>query len=307
MDALLGPYLKKVRITQKLSLRDISERTRIRTYYLEKIEDGDFERLPAGPVSKGFVRAFAAELGEDPDKIIEKYNLETADLFRPPVEAQATSPMRSFSPVLQKKAKRAGVPFFAAILFVFVSGLLLWWAKGNADRLVSLGGFTDRIKAAANPALKNILSWKNLKFAPPKSKVPAPDSSSRLGPPEGKKENPLVSKNNSALTALPSTAKLGLAGDTGLQPARGTPKGSYALEVTALEDTWFRVVVDEKNKFEMMLAAGEKRQWQGNGKFIITIGNVAGTQISLNGTVIPLPETSTNVLQDFVITGKTRN
>ncbi|MDA0999442.1 MAG: helix-turn-helix domain-containing protein [bacterium] len=307
MDALLGPYLKKVRTEQKMSLKDISERTRIRTYYLERIEAGDFERLPPGPVSKGFVRAFAVELGEDPDKIIEKYNLETVNFSKSQDGFKSSSPVRSFSPVVQRKGRRMGLPFFVAILFVFLSGFLLWWAKGNADRLIGLGGFTDRIKAVADPALKNIPSWRDLKFTSTKGKIPALGTSSRLRPSADGKEKPLLLKEKSDFETHSATAKLGFTGDTGLRPERGKANGSYELEVVALEDTWFRVVVDEKNKFEMMLAAGEKRQWQGSGKFIITIGNVAGTQISLNGSIIPLPDTSTNVLQDFVISGKTRN
>ncbi len=74
------------------------------------------------------------------------------------------------------------------------------------------------------------------------------------------------------------------------------------LSVKAIEDTWLRVVVDETSQYEVLLSAGNSREWEAKEKFVITIGNVAGTKISLNEQEVVLPPTSTNVIHDFSIT-----
>ncbi|MBI2131316.1 MAG: DUF4115 domain-containing protein, partial [Candidatus Tectomicrobia bacterium] len=58
---------------------------------------------------------------------------------------------------------------------------------------------------------------------------------------------------------------------------------------------------------EFLLTAGNERFWKGSERFILTVGNVAGTQVSLNGSRIVLPQSSSNVVRDFVITEKLLN
>ena len=49
-----------------LSLRDVADRTRIRVAILDAIENQDIERLPPAIFTRGFVKAYAREVGLDP-------------------------------------------------------------------------------------------------------------------------------------------------------------------------------------------------------------------------------------------------
>ncbi len=66
------------REARKLTLEDISRSTKIRTQFLAAIEQDAFDQLPGGIISKGFIRAYARELGVDDQQAIADYVQITA-------------------------------------------------------------------------------------------------------------------------------------------------------------------------------------------------------------------------------------
>ena len=56
-----------------LTLRDLSQATKIRLSYLEAIERGDFQLLPEPIYSEMFIRTYAREVGIDPEAIMVHY------------------------------------------------------------------------------------------------------------------------------------------------------------------------------------------------------------------------------------------
>src|SRR5690606_41510048 len=57
--------LNEARLAAGLTLRDIADSLRIKPVYLQAIEAGQFERLPALPQTIGFTRAYAKHLDVD--------------------------------------------------------------------------------------------------------------------------------------------------------------------------------------------------------------------------------------------------
>ena len=68
-----GETLKRERELRQISLREISEATKINLRYLEALERDDFRHLPGGVFNKGFVRAFAQFIGIDADAMVTAY------------------------------------------------------------------------------------------------------------------------------------------------------------------------------------------------------------------------------------------
>ncbi len=75
-EETLGEHLARKRNELGLSLKELSEKTRIRTYYLEGIEKGEFHRLPCLPYSRGFVHAYAAYIGVDANAAANQFIAE---------------------------------------------------------------------------------------------------------------------------------------------------------------------------------------------------------------------------------------
>ena len=59
----VGDKLRQKRLEKDLSLKEISDATKIREDFLEAIEEGQYERLPSPAYAHGFVRNYAKYLG----------------------------------------------------------------------------------------------------------------------------------------------------------------------------------------------------------------------------------------------------
>jgi cytoskeleton protein RodZ len=84
----LGAILRAVREFHGLDLEDLSQATRIRRNYLASLEDMKLELLPSRPFTIGYVRAYAAALGLDPEAAVARFKLDAPDEdepLRPPV------------------------------------------------------------------------------------------------------------------------------------------------------------------------------------------------------------------------------
>ena len=87
-----GETLKRERELRQISLREISEATKINLRYLEALERDDFRHLPGGVFNKGFVRAFAQFIGIDPEAMVMAYlDEERSQEARSPHPAGSTS------------------------------------------------------------------------------------------------------------------------------------------------------------------------------------------------------------------------
>jgi cytoskeletal protein RodZ len=73
MAASFGEQLRLAREARGISLREISEQTRISMRYLEAIEANDFKRLPGGIFNRSFIKAYARYIGYDEKAAIDAY------------------------------------------------------------------------------------------------------------------------------------------------------------------------------------------------------------------------------------------
>jgi transcriptional regulator with XRE-family HTH domain len=73
---MVGEQLAGARKASGLSLEDVARRTRIPATRLRALEAGMYELLPAPIFSRGFVRAYAAEVGLNPDELVHQYDAE---------------------------------------------------------------------------------------------------------------------------------------------------------------------------------------------------------------------------------------
>ena len=72
MENLFEEY-KKIRIRKKITLEQITKKTRISKEYLEKIERGDLEFLPY-PYVKGFIKVYAKYIGINLQELEKKFD-----------------------------------------------------------------------------------------------------------------------------------------------------------------------------------------------------------------------------------------
>jgi hypothetical protein len=93
----LGPYLRRERERRGLTLRTISESTKVSVALLEGLEADDVSRWPGGIFRRAFVRAYAQCVGLDPDDVVRRFEEQhqpAGDVVQPgaPLAGSAAAP-----------------------------------------------------------------------------------------------------------------------------------------------------------------------------------------------------------------------
>ena len=116
--ARVGAEIRAARENIGWTLPAVAAHLRIRLPYLEAIEEGRIADLPGNAYALGFVRAYAKQLGLDPEEIARRFRTEVAEVNR---KTELSFP----APVPQR-----GLPAGAAILLgllVAVGGYIAWY------------------------------------------------------------------------------------------------------------------------------------------------------------------------------------
>jgi cytoskeletal protein RodZ len=117
----IGRDLRAARERTGLPLRELSARTKIREPVLDALEREDFAALPAGILRRGYLRAYASEVGLDPEAVVERYRHDFGS--RPPAAPATPTSARVDATRLRHSRglrKGAAVGVLAAITALIV-------------------------------------------------------------------------------------------------------------------------------------------------------------------------------------------
>ncbi len=89
----VGRLLRDQREAKGLGLGDIEKSLRIRHVHLEAIEEGRFDKLPGAAYIPAFLRAYAAHVGLDPEKVLTAYHLSGPVPIKRPMTLPADFPV----------------------------------------------------------------------------------------------------------------------------------------------------------------------------------------------------------------------
>jgi cytoskeletal protein RodZ len=112
-----GKRLKAERESQNLSLKQVSESTKIRAHLLRAIEEDQYELISSPVYVKGFLEAYSRYLGLDPDDVVlqyQKYLEHKTRSERPESEQRMTrSTLKQWTAFLKKR-----VPLWLLVIFI---------------------------------------------------------------------------------------------------------------------------------------------------------------------------------------------
>lgn len=72
----VGTHLRETRERRGLTLRQLADSTKLSVATLQHIERNEFSRLPGGILTRGSLRAYAAEVGVDAEDIVREYLIQ---------------------------------------------------------------------------------------------------------------------------------------------------------------------------------------------------------------------------------------
>jgi cytoskeletal protein RodZ len=127
----LGEKLRKLRSDKRTSISEASRSTRIQPAYLEYLEEGQWDKLPADVYVKGFLRSYADFLGVDAKILIRLYSREKEIKENLNKNKKADSKKRqplNISPFIFTPKKI----LLVAIVSIVFSGLFLLYREINS-------------------------------------------------------------------------------------------------------------------------------------------------------------------------------
>lgn len=131
MDQGIGPTLREARNRRKVDLSAVEAATKIRVRYLQAIENEEWDALPGGAYTRGFIRTYASHLGLDGDRLADDYRRATA----PPGGERAPKRVEPVQTGARRGRSRLSGPFLiAAVCALLVAVLIgIGLVGGNGD------------------------------------------------------------------------------------------------------------------------------------------------------------------------------
>ncbi len=129
----LGERLNKLRSEKRIPLNEASRGTRIQQKYLEYLETGRYDKLPADVYVKGFLRSYGQYLGVDEKYLIRLYEREREihkNVKKEEPQKKAIHPIKFSNLVVTPK-------FIVAILIVFFIGLGFFYLYRELNMFIS--------------------------------------------------------------------------------------------------------------------------------------------------------------------------
>lgn len=121
--ASLGEDLKRERELRDISLREISEATKISMRILEAIERNNYKMLPGGIFNRNFIRAYAEFIGVDPEGAVNKYCQQATVVAEEPPMPRFQPSVGNPNPTDWFTPKRLAI--YGIVLLVLLSLLFL--------------------------------------------------------------------------------------------------------------------------------------------------------------------------------------
>lgn len=119
-----GQQLKRARESLGLSLNDVADAQHLRVSIIQAIEDGHYSQIDSELFLKGYVRAYAKQVGADADAIIQTLDLELEPFRRERAKQEQENPLIDIE---RRRRKKRRVAKALAIIVVLGGIALAGW------------------------------------------------------------------------------------------------------------------------------------------------------------------------------------
>lgn len=246
-DMEFNKRLREERLRQGWSLEEVEEETKIRKYYLDALENGNFRVLPPPVYASGFVKRYAILLGLDEKEMVAEFRAlaygerEEQEVVEEPVEVVSPDrePRKPF-PIKNIKNVAAGIVFLIIALWLgsYLVSYIANWSKNHTTP-------PDQTQAQQRQA------------------VPQNQTNNQAPPQQ---------------TTAPEQPA---------PPPAATNQSGVTVELEATARCWLSVTVDGKNTFTGTMIAGDKKSFNGKKSVVLNVGNSGGVKITVNGQLQP--------------------
>jgi cytoskeleton protein RodZ len=249
----VGARLREAREKRGVTLREIANSTRIGVMSLEALERSDLSRLPGGIFTRAFIRAYAQEVGLDPERMIQDFIAEL-----PPESPAATAAhpvAMEDGEALESDRKAVATAMKLILVSVPIAGFVIWY------------GMTHRTREEPAPAPAAVVA----DTADTTANAPTPAVSLPV-------PAPVPAEGTPASSPLPAPAPV-----PAPAPATVPAPTGLSMEIAPKGDCWVSATVDGEQVFSGLMHAGDKRQIAAHEEISLNVGDAGAFAYTLNG------------------------
>ena len=288
-DEPLGKQLRAVRRTAKLSLDQVAAETKISKKYIQALESGKYDDLPAEVYAKGFLENYAQFLGFPVDEVLTQYKRERGLAPKPESKEHFVIPGQQMErPRLHITPRTLWLAGALLVLVVVVGYLLTQVSVFAAPPSLEVTSPTANETVNEESVIVEGKTDPGAVLAINGQPIPTDTDGSF------KEEVRLLSgTNNLRVTARNKNGRertesrsviVHVAGATPAPGASPTAQPGFLFIVRiGPNSAYVTVNVDGKNAFQGLLTANTSQTFTANDRVLLTTSNGGSTQVFING------------------------
>ncbi len=269
-----GIDLKAAREEKGLTLKEISQLTKIGVSILDAIEKREFSQLLEPVYSRAFIKTYAKALNIDSEEILSSYNNYIAEFETLEEKKEiATKNVRPGS--LYKRFAWATIALVLVLIAFF-----MYYSKHNetpeiakappVEKLIKVPQSEPTGAASIETETKEI----HTQATGEPVNTQAVDEDKIVASEANISETGIQTTNNEQVTTQKAET--------------ATEDKKYILDIKASELSWLKIIEDDNPSYEILMKPGEKITRKAREKFIIDIGNAGGVDIEFQGKPLGL-------------------
>jgi cytoskeletal protein RodZ len=272
-----GTLLRQAREQRGVTLKELAVTTKISARVLESLERNDPSKLPGGIFSRAFVRAYAREVGVDPEAAVARFVAAFPEASGADDMPSTTSAVEAVSFEQRRHALKIGARIVGVAALVAILGFVYYSSVRPGARQpepVAVQPFAAGPAAPASPPAQNP--------APEPASTPsdAAQATAAPGPAGDEPALPAVGPE----PAPPAAVAAEPVAEADVQPgSTPSPRAPLAVVLAADGDCWLSIAVDGTRVPSRMLKAGERIEFAVQRSITMTAGNAGALAVTLNG------------------------
>ena len=277
--ATLGEQLRVARLSQDLTVEQLSTELRIEAKQLHALEENRFEQIGVPVFVKGYLKQYGSRLGLDVADLLALYYKQTtlAD-----VQVQ---PSRTIT--LRDERQITSWVVAAIVLLTVIVGLAAWWWNGGTFAGVLPTGSAAAPASTPEPTPVRAEPVSTRTQPEPERTAPAPEQ--RPVPAE---DAPPAVESTASDASPPEAADVTQAPDESDDAPRVGPAVTIPLQLVFEAESWAEITDARGERLLFGLnAAGRDVTVSGQPPFSIVLGNADSVRLTVDGAPYTIPRT----------------
>jgi cytoskeleton protein RodZ len=277
----VGAYLREARERAGISVRAVATATKISVPTLEALERDDVSRLPGGIFVRSFVRAYAREVGLDPDEAVRRLVTRFPDAS---VEESPTPYLANPEKIVVDDEPGAGrlwrivgwsLPLVLIVVYFGFGGRLTWWRQSARTAAPRAEQQAEPVPAGSAPVLTTPIA------APPAAPSSAPGTEEPVA--AGSPEPGAAAVPPGAAAAGPKPLPADAPQSPDAASAAAVGEGRFNLTLAPRARCWVTIRSDGKIVFAGTMKAGDRQDLVLGGEVSLTVGDAGAMDFAING------------------------